>query len=437
MNRDGYMHTLRLLIISYNYPIINTHLRSCEGCVFNFILICTEGKMKDRINIERPEACCGCGACVNACSLGAIAMKEDAAGFLYPAVDPALCVNCGKCADVCVFTESSKGANGDPEVYAAAVTDRNILMDSSSGGVFSALADAVFAKGGVVFGAAWTDGLTVAHIGVDDPASLSALRGSKYVQSQTGDTFRQVKNLLRDGKYVCYSGTPCQIAGLKAFLGRDDEKLLTVDLVCHGVPSMKMLRDDLTYVSGGSAADLRDIRFRDKSYGWGTKGSFLSDGAKIKYNAGTSPYYFYFLQGEVYRESCYHCRFPSEGRQGDITLGDYWGVRQELISRMGGADPDLGISCVLVNTEKGRQWLSSSSQSLLIAPSDRQSAEKRNKQLTSHSVPLPEHQTLLHGYIEKGYAVFRTEYKKHIKDHLIRTAKDMIPAKIKRKLKNR
>ena len=390
--------------------------------------------MNNHIIIERPEQCCGCGACVNACAPGAITMQEDKAGFLYPVVDDALCVGCGRCADVCVFAEKQKGANGEPAVYAAVTRDRGVLKESSSGGLFTALAEAVLDKGGVVFGAAWTDDLSVAHIGVEDKAALSRLRGSKYVQSTTGDTFRQAKKLLADGRYVFYTGTPCQIAALKAFLGKEYENLLTADLVCHGVPSMKMLRDDLAFVSGGKTGSIRNIRFRDKRFGWGTKGSFSAEGRTVRYDAGTSPYYFYFLEGEVYRESCYHCRFPSEGRQGDITLGDYWGVRQELISRMGNVDPDLGVSCILVNTEKGKQWLASIEHTLSIAPSDRASAEKRNKQLTAPSVPLSEHETLLNGYIANGYSAFREGYKKHMKDHLIRTAKNMVPSKIKRKL---
>lgn len=393
--------------------------------------------MKEPITIERPEQCCGCGACVNACAPGAITMREDEAGFLFPHVHEALCVRCGRCADVCAFAEKQKGANGEPAVYAAVTRDRGVLRESSSGGVFTALAEAVIDKGGVVFGAAWTDGPTLAHIAVEDKASLAALRGSKYVQSATGETFREAKKLLDAGRYVCYSGTPCQIAGLKAYLGQAYENLLTVDLVCHGVPSMKMLRDDLSYVSHGRLSAIKDVRFRDKRYGWGVKGSLSCGGDTVKYNAGTSPYYFYFLKGEVYRESCYHCRFPSEGRQGDVTLGDYWGVRQALVDRMGGVNPDEGVSCVLVNSETGRQWFAAVEGKLSVAPSDRQSAEKRNKQLTSHSEPLPEHRTLLDGYIAKGYAAFRDGYQKHVKDHLIRTAKDMIPSKIKRKLREK
>ena len=391
--------------------------------------------MKNCINIERPEQCCGCGACVNACPRNAITMKEDPAGFLFPAVDESLCVQCGKCVGVCVFAEKGKGANGEPAVYAAAARDKDVLLASSSGGVFTPLAEAVLDKGGVVFGAAWTDGLTLSHLAVEDKAGLARLRGSKYVQGSTGGTFRQVKQYLEDGRTVCYSGTPCQIAGLKAYLGKDYDNLLTVDIICHGVPSMKMLRDDLSYVTGGKLDEIRDVRFRDKRYGWGTKGSVACGGSTVKYNAGTSPYYFYFLEGEVYRESCYRCRFPSEGRQGDITLGDYWGVREELVSRMGNADPDNGVSCVLVNTEKGKQWLSSVGNALMLAPSDRQSAEKRNKQLTSASVPLPEHSALLNGYLQKGHAAFREGYQKHLKDHLVRTAKNMVPSKIKRKLR--
>ena len=390
--------------------------------------------MKNFIKIECLEDCCGCGACVNICLRNAITMKEDKAGFMYPAVDESLCVSCGRCIDVCVFNDKSKGANGAPSVYAAVTNDRDVLMESSSGGIFTELANAVLDKGGVVFGAAWTDDLSVAHIYVDNKADLKKLRGSKYVQSSTGDTFRQVKRFLKDGKYVCYSGTPCQIAGLKAFLGEEYDNLLTVDLVCHGVPSMKMLRDDLSYVSDGKISGIEEIRFRDKSYDWGVKGSVLFDGKKIKYNAGTSPYYFYFLKGEVYRESCYHCRFPSEERQGDITLGDYWGVRQDLVALMGNVDPDMGISCILVNSEKGKRWLASIENKLSIAPSDRKSVEKRNRQLTGPSVPLPEHEELLEKYIEKGYTAFRDGYKKHFKDHIIRTVKNMIPSKIKRKL---
>ena len=386
------------------------------------------------IVIERKEQCCACGACVSACAREAIQMKEDEAGFLFPVVEESLCVECGRCLAVCAFEQKGKGAGGTPAVYAAVIEDKEVLEQSSSGGIFTALSTAVLEKGGTVFGAAWGEDFTVKHIPVTTKEGLQKLRGSKYVQSTTGTTFREVKELLNAGKYVCYSGTPCQIAGLKAYLGKEEEKLLTVDIICHGVPSVKMLKDDVDYVTGGNRAAVKNIRFRDKAYGWGVKGSITTEAGKKKYHAGTSPYYYYFLKGEMYRESCYHCRFPAEGRQGDITLGDYWGIRGEVIKKLGKVNPDKGISCVLVNNEKGKSWLKEIKNSVTLTQTTLPAVQKRNKQLVSASVPLPEHETLLNGYTREGYGAFQSGYKKHTKDHIVRGVKDMIPAGVKRKL---
>ncbi len=386
------------------------------------------------IVINNPKECCGCAACLNICPKDAIGMIEDEAGFIYPKVDTDLCINCGMCKSVCTFNEKSSGGDPEPKVYAGVINDRGILGNSSSGGVFSALANAVLQKGGVVFGAAWDEDLSLSHIAVHSGKELERLRGSKYVQSSVGTTYREAKALLDAGEYVCYSGTPCQISGLKAYLKKDYDNLLTIDIICHGVPSLRMLKDDLRYVSGKNPGELSDVKFRDKSYGWGVKGSIITENKKMKYNAGTSPYYFYFLKGEVYRESCYNCRFPSEKRQGDITLGDYWGIRQELIKSLGDVDPDLGISCILVNSKKGEEWLEMAKGSLSLAVSDLSSVKKKNGQLTEHSKPLPEHEELLDGYIRDGYSSFTKGYKKHTKDHIVRGIKNMIPAKAKRKI---
>ena len=391
--------------------------------------------MKNCINIKNKKDCCGCGACVNICPKGAIDMKEDEAGFIFPSVDKALCIGCGSCVSVCVFNEKAKGAaDGEPEFFAAVNQDKTVLEESSSGGVFTSLARAVLDKDGVVFGAAWNDNLGLEHICAQTEHDLKKLRGSKYVQSDTKNTFQQVRQMLKAGRPVCYCGTPCQIAGLKAFLGKDDENLLTVDIICHGVPSIRMLRDDLKAVAGERYEQISDICFRDKRRGWTVKGSVITDDKRIKYDPGTSPYYFYFLKGEIYRESCYNCRFPQENRQGDITLGDYWGIRSELIRQLGDVNPDMGISCVLVNTPKGRKWFDVVASSLSVAPSSRANVEKRNGQLTHSSQPLPEHKMLLDGYIKKGHAAVKESYKKHTKDHIVRFVKNMIPAKIKRKL---
>ena len=390
--------------------------------------------MENHIIIDQPKECCGCAACLNACPKGAITMTEDEAGFIFPKVDTGICINCGICKKVCVFTKNDIGESEEPEVYAGVINDTATLKKSSSGGVFSALANAVLDKGGVVFGAAWGEDLSLSHIAVCSKEELGKLRGSKYVQSFIGRSFKEAKSFLEAGRFVCYSGTPCQISGLKSYLGKSYDNLLTVDIICHGVPSIKMLKDDLTFVSGKNTKELGEVKFRDKEYGWGTKGSIASPAQKLKYNAGTSPYYFYFLKGEVYRESCYNCRFPSEKRQGDITLGDYWGIKTELIKKLGDIDPDLGISCVLVNTENGKKWLEAAKKSLSLTVSDRKSVEKRNGQLLKHSTPLPEHKDLLEGYKTNGFSAFVSGYKKHTKDHIIRGVKNLIPPKIKRKI---
>ena len=391
--------------------------------------------MNNCIKIDKKADCCGCSACVNACPKNAISMKEDEAGFIFPAVDEALCISCGKCKKVCTFNDKNSGAATiEPEVYAAVYKNTEILEESSSGGIFTPLACAVLDKGGAVFGAAWTDGLELEHICVESKADLKKLRGSKYVQSNTKDTFSQAKSILDEGRPVCYCGTPCQISGLKAYLGKSYDNLLSIDIICHGVPSVKMLQDDLKALAGDNYSKIRDVRFRDKRYGWAVKGAVITDDKEIKYNAGSSPYYFYFLKGEIYRESCYNCRYPSENRQGDITLGDYWGIRGELIKKIGEVNPDKGISCVLVNTENGKKWFNAIESTVSFAASSRESAEKRNKQLASSSKPLPEHNELLSGYIKNGQTAFKEGYKKHYKEHIIRTAKNMIPAKAKRKI---
>ncbi len=390
--------------------------------------------MKNCIDIKNPNECCGCAACLNICPKDAIVMIENEVGFIYPKVQEELCVNCGMCKSVCVFNKKGIGENKEPKVFAGVINDRETLKKSSSGGAFSAIANVILQEGGVVFGAAWEKDFSLSHIAAHSGEELEKLRGSKYVQSAIGTSFREAKTLLDAGKLVCYSGTPCQISGLKSYLGKDYENLLTVDIICHGVPSLKMLKDDLTFVSGKEIDELTDVKFRDKCYGWGTKGSITTKNKRIKYNAGTSPYYFYFLKGEVYRESCYNCRFPSEKRQGDITLGDYWGIKTELLKKLGDIDPDLGVSCVLVNTEKGEKWLDTAKEVLSLTVSNRKSVEKRNGQLIKHSTPLPEHQSLLEGYKTNGFSSFKAGYKKHTKDHIIRGIKNLIPSKIKRKI---
>ena len=212
------------------------------------------------IEVTDKSMCCGCSACAGVCPVQCITMTADSEGFKYPIADPNICVSCGKCEQVCPMTSVETAS--EKKAYAVRVTQYE--QDSSSGGVFSALAEKVLCEGGVVFGAAFDDGLRLQHIKVDDSSMLGHLRGSKYVQSDVGDIYRQVKDELSEGRKVLFSGTPCQVAGLHNFLGKDYPELFTVDLACHGVPSPKVWDRYVREKGDG----LLGVKFRDKSDGW-------------------------------------------------------------------------------------------------------------------------------------------------------------------------
>ena len=194
--------------------------------------------------LDNMESCYGCGACFNACPTGAVSMKENVEGFMEPVIDAEKCIACGKCRQVCPSVNCQYPNNPEPDIYAFSAEEK-LLYDSSSGGIFTFLAENVLKKGGYVAGAAYDDKFRVNHIIIHDIEELDLLRRSKYLQSSTGDTFQRVKELLEEGRYVLYSGCPCQIAGLLRFLGKDYDKLYTVDVLCHGIPSPKLFQEHL------------------------------------------------------------------------------------------------------------------------------------------------------------------------------------------------
>ena len=295
------------------------------------------------------DECVGCGACENVCPAKAISMRENEEGFLYPVVDADLCVSCNKCNHVCPVQKNEKKAVAST-AYAAWNKDDAILLGSSSGGVFSILAQYVLNKGGVVCGAALVDGNVVKHILVENAADLEKLRGSKYVQSEIGHIFVQIKDLLKSGRQVLFSGTPCQVAGLNSYLEKDFDNLLTVDVACHGVPSPKVWQKYISELG----KDVSGFNFRDKKGGW--KKYFFSyerDGQK-KYELPANNLYFKgFLKNLFLRKSCGTCRFANMNRPGDFTLADFWGI-QKLNRKL---DNYQGTSLVLSNTPKADKIL--------------------------------------------------------------------------------
>ena len=301
--------------------------------------------------LKEKNRCCGCGACAALCPHEAIEMRPDEEGFLYPAIDPGHCVDCGLCERRCPALSAEP--RGEKPAYAARVKEEGVREDSSSGGIFTALARTVLRRGGVVFGAAMDAEFHVSHVGVMEESALRQLRGSKYVQSDADDAYRQTALLLEAGLPVFFTGTPCQVAGLYATLGGDRENLLTADIVCHGVPSPAVFDAYLKMLEAERGAKLTRYVFRDKRKGWKDFSvvATFEDGAQ--YAAGQQEDVFMrgFL-GDLYlRPSCHGCPYVGERRPGDITLGDMWGA-QEIVPDM---EDDRGLSLVFTNSEKGIQ----------------------------------------------------------------------------------
>lgn len=302
------------------------------------------------LNTHNPYECSGCAACYSICTHKAITMVEDEEGFIVPQRAMDKCVQCGMCEEVCPIEHPMYDNFKAPVVFAA--YDSKNRRRSSSGGLFYALAQYVINKGGVVFGAAYDSNLQVHHISVDTKEGLERLRGSKYVQSYIGDAFRSAIAYLKQGRLVYFTGTPCQIAGLKACLHKPYRNLLTSDIVCHGVPNQHLFNCHLHYLSQQEGSKVVGYSFRDSKFWITREKADYSDG-KVSYemDGNCSPYLYAFGLGYIFRRSCFTCKFAHIPRQGDITLADYWGV--------GRFHPDLddrgGVSLVLVNSMKGQQ----------------------------------------------------------------------------------
>lgn len=328
------------------------------------------------------EQCTGCSACENICPVVAISMVADHQGFLRPAIDPHKCVSCHKCERICPQNDTANiGTQG--RVLAALARNDTVREESSSGGIFSLLAQQVLKKGGVVFGAAYGEDLTVKHIAVTDITNLSKLRGSKYVQSKVGYAYQEAKQYLDTGKSVLYSGTPCQIAGLKAYLGKEYTNLLTIDILCHGVPSPAVFRMHAEALQKQCQQKIVDIRFRSKRPGWKNFSTQLVFADGQCKSLSSDPYMDGFLKNIYLRESCYQCVYASPKRVGDITLGDFWGYQESAPQYI--MDDDRGITLVMVNTKIGKKAFNGIRGQIASAPRTMEDACKGNPILSHPS----------------------------------------------------
>ena len=302
------------------------------------------------IRIESKKDCCGCTACESICSHKAISMHSDTLGFLYPEVDINKCTECGLCRKVCQFKEDYLRYDNfpQPKAYSMRLKETEQLSRSQSGGAFFQLADFIIQGGGVVYGAAFDADWKVSHSKATNNIELESLRMSKYVQSDMKDTFHRVRNDLRQGITVLFSGTACQVAGLKSFIPKNlHTNLICIDIICHGVPSPKIWADYIGYLQHKHNSKITKACFRDKRFGWhGAKESFMFANGKEVFSQTSNHLYF---SGYTMRESCSNCHYTNTKRVGDITVGDHWGLPKDSPYEKDA----LGVSLVLANSDKG------------------------------------------------------------------------------------
>lgn len=306
------------------------------------------------IEIKEKSKCCGCTACKSICPKNAITMEYDEEGFLYPKIDKKKCVDCGLCERICPIINRKKEERCEQKAYIFQHKDDAVRRQSTSGGAFTAIAEYVIEKEGIVYGAIFDENFKVIHTGIDRKEDLYKFRNSKYVQSEIGNCYKEVKDNLNWGKIVCFSGTACQIEGLKSFLKKDYENLILVDVVCRAVPSPLIWKKYLN-MQKKRYKDIKKIMFRDKYYGY--KYSNLSiynkdNNKKQEYHQGveTDPYLRAFFSNICDRPSCHKCSFRKRYRVSDITIWDCFNV-EDFNKKF---NDDKGTTRVLVHTEKGK-----------------------------------------------------------------------------------
>ena len=363
--------------------------------------------------------CCGCGSCINACPVDALKYDVDKCGFSIPRIDEGKCINCGKCVTACPYNNIIQDQTVENK-------NESVLKNSSSGGVFAEVARYVLNKEGVVYGCEMDSNFKVSHIRIDSIYNLQSLMKSKYVQSHTGFCYREIKKDLLEGKKVLFSGTPCMVAGLKSFLGKKDfsDKLVTIDVVCHGVPSQKIFDAYLEQKNSHLKNRIIKYTFRDKVEGrdgmkWYT--SYETADGKCLRNWPEDSYNYYYMMGFTHRDSCYDCPFASPHRYSDITLCDYWEWEKDNLP----FSYKDSVSGVVINTDIGESLFEEIREKFILVESNFESLSSHNSALLKPMRKPAERETIMGIWESEGYSgmekIFSNNYKKQIfKGRLVR-----------------
>lgn len=368
--------------------------------------------------IKDKSMCSGCGACSIICASQAITIKADKSGTLFPTINSEKCVDCKQCVKVCPI-KSSSIFHESICFYAATSNDPMLLMNAASGGVFSSIAKKAIEKGWYISGAVseFENGRNYTHHIISNSlAKLENIQGSKYVQSDTQDIFLKVKTILDSGSSVLFSGTPCQVDALYHYLGgRSIEKLFTIDVICHGVPGNDVFNDYLKILEEYLHGNICKVAFRDKTLsGWSLKGivEYYRNGKKKKalLLPKFSSYYKFFLGSDLYRDSCYECKYACPSRISDLTIGDYWGIEREHPEIVKEWDVRKGISCLIINTPKGKELIKSMGEYLELKKTSFEQIANDNGQLVSPSKCTPEAIKLKKMLSQNGYRAIEEYY---------------------------
>lgn len=300
--------------------------------------------------IEKKQ-CCGCGACKESCPKNAISLITDEEGFLYPEINKEVCIECGICEKVCPFINRYEASPREKKSFAMYTRDEEKRLCSSSGGIFGVIAEEVLANGGIVCGAAYEKDFSISHIAIDKIEDLHKLRGSKYAQSNCSKVFPKIKTALLEGKKVLFSGTACQVAGLKKYLRKEYQNLFTIDVLCHGVPSPKLWKKYIEELEEANKSKLVQFDFRNKSTGWKSYSikCEYANGLEYSEKYNLNNYMRLFLGNICLRPSCHDCKYKQLDRPSDMTMGDYWGIENQLPE----LDDDKGTSIVMINSPNG------------------------------------------------------------------------------------
>lgn len=382
--------------------------------------------------------CSGCRACVALCPVSAIRMEPDGEGFLRPVIEEKMCLECGLCKRNCpMLTTDQRTA---PRAgYAATAKDRAALTRSASGGFFSSVAKRFLETypNARVFGCAYDEAHMPRHIAISRVEDIPLLCGSKYVQSNMEGVYREVSNCLLGGEKVLFSGTPCQVAGLYAALGGKQDGLLCLDLICHGVPSRRLFGEYLAYLEKNHKGSLTSYSFRSKRrHGWSLtlRAEFKGKRHAVEKIASLDPYYYSYLQGDTYRESCYDCPFACLERVGDITMGDFWGVEHVLPA----AYRAEGVSAILVNTEKGEELFDLCKQDFTVHEVSPLLIQSQNGNLAAPTKRRPLRDSIYRELDAYGFAFVARTYMRHPR-HRTEAVRNLIPnagrQRVKRLLK--